>query len=110
MDSRMSRPGEAPNGRYVTTPELVAVTAERPLVRATQMIGNVAADRRMTITFVTPFPTSCTSIVVQQVGTYGAPFGTVNFMVESATRFGAVVMCSVASLSGMPLFYIATGT
>lgn len=80
-----------------------------PLFRDGNATVTVAADRRFTITYATPFPTATRSIVIQQRGTYNAPYGALNFMVESSTRFGAVVMCNVASLSNLTLSYIATG-
>lgn len=85
------------------------LVATVPLLRSGTQTVNVGADRRATITFATPFPNTCTSVVVNQRGTWDVPYGGVPTMIESVTRFGCVIM-TVASLTNLPYYYIATGT
>lgn len=80
-----------------------------PIIKAGFGVGNVGADRRLAFSWPTPFPTACRSLHVIQAGTYAAPYGTVNFMVESVTAAGATIMCEVDSLVDMPFYYIAVG-
>lgn len=79
------------------------------LLRSGTATGNVNDSHRMTVTFATPFPNACTSVVAVHRGSFNAPFGTVPLMIEATSTTGFTLQAELPNLVGFQVYYVATG-